>query len=541
VDSNAYHFLVPRDIRILPELLALGDRAIPAAAPALSDGTDALDYGEYTAAAGRVASALRQLGVEPGDRVGIHLRKSVWSFVAVHGVLRAGAVMVPIDPLAPVDHVTAVLDDASVGVLLTDARIETVAALAADVGLTGVILRSPADASVEIDVAGCAFVGWSSVAELDVAPIPDVGEVDPDDDAYVIYTSGSTGRPKGIVHTHRSALAYARLAAAAYGLEASDRLANIAGLHFDQSTFELYVAPFVGAAVTVVPDAVLRFPASVSELVERERVTVWYSVPYVLRQLVTRGALDTRDLTSIRWILYGGESYPPDELADLMRALPAATVSNVYGPAEVNQCTRHDLAEPPSGDVPIGRAWDETELVVVDERGAAVTGVPGELLVASTTMMDRYWNRPDLSAAAIVERAYPGAAATRWYRTGDLVEADAAGNLVFLGRADNQVKIRGQRVELDALDLTIRQLDAVAEAAAVVAEDETHGPGVVAVIQPEPGSTVTLRDVQRHVARHHPRVAVPVDVVIVNVLARTGTGKVDRNAALEQAQRERQR
>ena len=151
------------------------------------------------------------------------------------------------------------------------------------------------------------------------------------------------------------ALAYVRLAAAAYDLAPSDRFANIAGLHFDQSTFELYVAPFVGAAVTVVPDAVLRFPASVSELVERERVTVWYSVPYVLRQLVTRGALDARDLRSIRWILYGGESYPPDELADLMRALPAATVSNVYGPAEVNQCMRHDLTEPP---VPARRRAD---------------------------------------------------------------------------------------------------------------------------------------------------------------------------------------
>jgi acyl-coenzyme A synthetase/AMP-(fatty) acid ligase len=284
---------------------------------------------------------------------------------------------------------------------------------------------------------------------------------------------------------------------------------------------------------------VLRFPASVSELVERERVTVWYSVPYVLRQLVTRGALDTRDLTSIRWILYGGEAYPPDELADLMRALPAATVSNVYGPAEVNQCMRHDLTEPPHTDVPIGRAWADTELTVVDEHGIPVTNGPGELLVASTTMMDRYWNRPDLTDAAIVARTFAGSAATRWYRTGDLVEADATGDLVFLGRADNQVKIRGQRVELEAIDATIRTVDGVAEVATVVLDDETGEPGIVAVIEAEPGFPVTLKAVQRHVASRHPRVAVPVEVVVVDGLGRTGTGKVDRNRALEQVRSRR--
>jgi amino acid adenylation domain-containing protein len=428
-----------------------------------------------------------------------------------------------------------VLADAGVEVLVTDARASTVAAVAADVPLTGAIVRfgsSPTDA---IESVGCTVVPWSSLALLEVASIPGIDEVGPDDDAYIIYTSGSTGRPKGIVHTHRSALAYVRLAAASYGLTASDRLTNIAGLHFDQSTFELYVAPFVGAAVTVVPDAVLRFPASVSELVERERVTVWYSVPYVLRQLVTRGALDVRDLTSIRWILYGGEAYPPDELADLMRALPAATVSNVYGPAEVNQCMRHDLTEPPmpSNDVPIGKAWDETELVVVDG-DTPVTDRPGELLVASSTMMDRYWNRPDLTAAAIVEGAYGGTSVRRWYRTGDLVELDGDGDLVFLGRVDNQVKIRGQRVELEAIDATIRQLDGVAEVAAVVLADEAGERGVVAVIEAAEGSSVSLREIQRHVASRHSRVAVPVDIATVDALARTGTGKVDRKTVFEQ-------
>ncbi len=283
-----------RAVRTLPALLDPATLPVGPAAPALSDGSDRLTYGEYALQAGRLAGALAALDVRPGDRVGVHLRKSVHSFVAVHGVLRAGAVVVPVDPLAPVDSAVSVLGDAGATAVVTDGRASTLGAMADRAGIGAAVVRATAEVPT---VDGVASIPWSALDEIEEAPLPNPS---PDDDAYIIYTSGSTGRPKGIVHSHRSALAYVRLAASAYGLHSDDRLANIAGLHFDQSTFELYVAPFVGAAVTVVPDPVLRFPASVSELVERERVTVWYSVPYVLRQLVTRGALEARDLSSIR-------------------------------------------------------------------------------------------------------------------------------------------------------------------------------------------------------------------------------------------------
>lgn len=533
------------DIVLLSELLR-GER-ITADAPALADGTDELTYGAYALLVGQVASAVAALGVGPGDRVGVHLRKSVFSFVAVHGVIRAGAVMVPLDPMAPVDHLVSMIDDADIGVLISDGRVSVLTELAA-VGVRAMIVRANDTVVEQLDeIDGLAVVDWNTIAER--APIDPV-QANEDDPAYIIYTSGSTGRPKGIVHSHRSALAYARLAADMYHLTPDDRLANVASLHFDQSTFELYAAPLVGCAVTVVPDAVLRFPASVSELIERHRVTVWYSVPYILRQLTSRGALDERDLSALRWVLYGGESYPPDELSSLMAFLPNASVSNVYGPAEVNQCTCFNLTEPPEGldAIPIGVPWSETELAVLpveadddaddddDDDEVDVATVPdgeaGELIVATTTMMSGYWNRPDLTAAAIVERTIPGATATRWYRTGDLVRW-IDGNLVFLGRADNQVKLRGQRVELEAIDLTIRALDTVAEVAVVVETLDDGEQRLVAVIEPV-GAGPSLKDVQTVVAARHPRVAVPADMVTVVTLARTGTDKVDRNAVLEE-------
>jgi amino acid adenylation domain-containing protein len=332
-------------------------------------------------------------------------------------------------------------------------------------------------------------------------PVP----VDPDDPAYIIYTSGSTGRPKGIVHTHRSALAYAVAAAAGYELSSDDRMVNIAPLHFDQSTFELYASAIVGAAVIVVPDPVMRFPASVAALVEAERATVWYSVPHLLMQMVARGALAERDLSSLRWILFGGEVFPPGQLAELMALIPSARVSNVYGPAEVNQCTRHDLDAPPTGDepVPIGRAWDAARCGSSRSTARSIRaarpvppGEPGVLLVATDTMMAGYWGRDDLTAASTVVDD-----GVRWYVTGDLVVENPSGDLVFLGRVDNQVKIRGHRVELEAIDAVLADVDGVTAATVVVDRSADDAPSGRAVgRRGRPGVRHRVRSGARRIA-----------------------------------------
>lgn len=361
-----------------------------------------------------------------------------------------------------------------------------------------------------------------------------------DDPAYVIPTSGSTGRPKAIVHTHRSALAYARAAADTYDLSSRDRLANIASLHFDQSTFELYAAPLVGASAIVVPDVVLRFPASLAELIERERATVWYSVPYVLRQLARRGALAGRRL-ALRWILFGGEPYPPEELAELMALVPDARVSNVYGPAEVNQCTFHHLEAPPAPDrpVPIGRPWAAATTVVVDpERWAgegpidppAVVGEggSGELLVSTATMMRGYWGRPDLTAAAIVEAAVAGGRPSRWYRTGDVVSIEN-GELVFVGRVDHQVKLRGQRVELEAVEAALAELPGVRDAAVAV-DRSGEEPVLVGLVVVDPATDE--RAVRSALRRRLPAAAVPTRLAVTDTVPRSSNGKIDRAAVL---------
>ncbi len=458
-----------------------------------------LSYGELDGRCRRLAARLLDAGVAPGDRVGLWLHKSVDSMTAVHAVLRAGAAYVPLDPAADPGYVADLIADARATVVLADTkapRQSRLAELRPDV-----VLLDPAviDHDPDVEVA-----------------MPAIGA---DSMAYLMYTSGSTGRPKGIVHTHGSGLAYARRAAALYGLRPDDLLANIAPLHFDQSTFELFAGPIAGAAALLVPEPYLRLPASLSSLIEEERATVWYSVPSVLRLLLERGALADRDLSSLRWVLFGGEVFPPEALGRLMAHISNARFSNVYGPAEVNQCTYHHLDGPP-GDrpVPIGRAWDRTELAVVD----------GELLVRTDTVMDGYWDRPDLTRAAFV--AGPDGAGD-WYATGDLVAEDDDGNLVFVGRVDNQVKVRGQRVELEAVDTALSGLDGVAQAVAVVIDGPDGLPVVAGLVTLAPGVTALAEDALARLGSSLPAHAVPHRLMTVASLPTTPSGKVDRGAA----------
>ncbi|MDX2382308.1 MAG: amino acid adenylation domain-containing protein [Acidimicrobiia bacterium] len=533
-------------VETLGELLdgpSMRARGVDVSADALTDGTTSLTWLEYIDRVGHLAGALAAAGVRRGDRVAVNLHKSAESFVAVHAVLRTGAVMVPLDPLAPPDLATELLVDSDAEVLVSDAAPDRLALLCERTLVRTVL--SPAADDPNPSAAGSDI---TMVGRAQIASSTDCGlvAVDPDEAAYIIYTSGSTGRPKGIVHSHRSALAYATTAACVYGLDRDDRLANVAPLHFDQSTFELYAAPLAGSIVLVVPEPHLRFPASLSELIERERITVWYSVPYLLAQLSTRGVLDERDLSTLRWVLFGGEVFPPSQLAGLMRQLPGARFSNVYGPAEVNQCTIHNLPGPPTGDaaVPIGGAWPgaEIELVEPDDPHTAVPrGAPGVLIVRTPTMMTGYWHRPDLTSATIVERRTADGSTEHWYRTGDLAVERDGGDLEFLGRLDNQVKLRGYRIELEAIDVVLGDIDLLSAGTVILDVHEDGEDRLIALVVPRTAADRSDVDSQDAVSAsvlaelraRLPRYAVPAEVRLVQSLPRTATGKIDRIAARE--------
>ncbi|MEL6354804.1 MAG: amino acid adenylation domain-containing protein [Cyanobacteria bacterium J06627_28] len=493
-----------------------------------------LTYTEMLQRANGLAQWLVAHGVKRGDRVGIYLSKCLESAIAVYGIWKAGAAYVPLDPNAPTERTAYAINHCGIRCLITQqgrrSRIPDLLKAAPNlISIVGL----PASFEINQSLARC---DWGDLPISDVAPAVRLMEQDL---AYIMYTSGSTGTPKGIMHTHRSGLNYARMAADTYGLTHEDRLGNHSPLHFDMSTLDYFSGPLVGATTVIIPAAYTKLPASLSQLVQDEKMTIWYSVPFALIQLLLRGALEEtgekRNLSSLRWVLFGGEPYPAKYMYGLMEKLPNARFSNVYGPAEINQCSYYHVPplaedEPvPDAVAPIGKIWPNAEERVVDEHDQPVkTGEIGELLVRTPTMMQGYWQRPDLNEQAFYRTEIANQTAV-FYRTGDLVQA-VDGNYQFVGRKDRQVKARGYRIELDEVEAALVAHAQVEEAAAYTMPAEAGSHQVAAAVILKWGESVNESDLLRFAAEKLPAYAVPQRLEIATAFPRTGTGKIDRRA-----------
>ncbi|MEM9261649.1 MAG: AMP-binding protein, partial [Bacteroidota bacterium] len=346
-----------------------------------------------------------------------------------------------------------------------------------------------------------------------------------------MYTSGSTGQPKGIMHTHASGLAFARLTAGTFGLTAADRFGNHAPIYFDVSTLGLFTAPLVGASTVIATDGHTIFPASMRNLIEQERLTVWYSVPLALIQLLNAGLIEAGEFPDLRWLFYAGEPFAPKYLRQLMQWMPHTRVSNWYGPAETNVCTYHNLSDPPEGEaqVPIGKTWGNTDYLLLDPEGVP-TDREGELLIRSATTMAGYWGRPDLTERAFYQRSGPGGLPETFYCTGDRARIDEQGNLHFLGRKDHQVKVRGYRVEPDAVESRLVAHPAVREAIvlALPGADEATLQLTAFVIPVSEETPVSTKELLAFAGAALTWYAVPEKIIIVADFPRTGSGKVSR-------------
>jgi len=258
-----------------------------------------------------------------------------------------------------------------------------------------------------------------------------------------------------------------------------------------------------------------KLPASLSQLIEDEQLTIWYSVPFALIQLVEYGVLEQRDLTNLRWIIYAGAPMSARHLHKLQTDLSNARFSNAYGPAEANQVTYYHLPREPhpiNQPVPIGYPCAHTKIAFDED----------ELLIATPALMAGYLGRDDLTETSLLEIDE-----TRYYRTGDLVEQSDDGTLTYLGRKDRQVKIRGVRIELDEVELALSAHPSVSEVAVKVAQD---GLTLEAFVTSSSDQKASAKELQAHVRRLLPAAFVPSQIDILDAFERTPTGKINRTA-----------
>lgn len=487
-----------------------------------------LSYEQLARHANGLARVLHAAGVAPRDRVAVLLRKGPEVPVAFYGVLAAGGVLVPIDPKSPAEQVIRILKATGAKHLVSEPakRGAVREALAACPEVSHVIGLEPEDG------AAAEYVPWKAVSEEAGGRPPDVGTIELDP-AYVLHTSGSTGIPKLIQHTHRSAMSFVDWAVAEYGLTRDDRLSQHSSHHTCFATFDYYAAARAGAATVVLTPAVLMMPASLAALLEEERVSVWYSVPTALVQLSLRGGLEDRDLASIRWALFAGETFPEKHLRRITRQLPGARFSHVYGSTETNVCTYYHLPESGglASPLPIGKPCSNARALVVDgELRAVPDGEEGELLVRGSTVMSGYWGEPERNGAVLVRRPTDGGLEEVWFRTGDRVRVMDDGNLTFVARADRQVKVRGHRVELDEVEAALLALAGIEEAAVYAVPDGEGSSALRAAVVAAAGAPPAPREIRAGLGKVLPGHAVPEEIAVLAALPRTPTGKVDRNA-----------
>ena len=515
----------------LPQLL---DRAADAASDreAIRCGRESLTYGELHRRASAVASALVDGGLRRGDRVALYLPKSVDAVAAIYGAMMAGAAYVPIDPGSPVIRAATIARDCTVSaVVATPERAEGLIAELEGHRPRIVLLADEDGSSVDMGVPTLSIA--SAVASGSSAPpVPIVDS----DLAYILYTSGSTGSPKGVMLTHRHALTFVEWCASTIGTGPQDRFSNHAPFHFDLSVFDLYVAAYGAASVSIVPDEWAYFGRDLVRFLHEERITVWYSVPSAL-MMVTRAAREGDSFPELRTVVFAGEVYPTKHLRALRTLVPDAELWNLYGPTETNVCTYYRVEDLPEDDgpIPIGRACANTEVFALREDGGTPdAGEEGELYVRGPSVMRGYWNRPERSADVLIQDPRQPDVPDLVYRTGDLVRLREDGDYEFLGRRDHQIKSRGYRIELGEVEMALNADPRLEVAVAVAVPHEEWGKAIVALVVPKDGEPVTEIDVKRHAARRLPRHMVPVRVEVRSRLPRTSTGKVDRRAIADE-------
>ena len=492
--------------------------------PALACAGVSMTYAALDAKSNQLAHALIQNGIKPQDRVGIFMHKGLPLGVAIYGILKAGGVFVPLDPLLPIDRLRFILTDCGISNLVSgDSNARALRELGASCSLDLTVFGVDADLPY-------SSVPWTAVESHAQTP-PEVWMTD-QDLGYIMYTSGSTGAPKGMMHTHAGSNSYARWGALHVDLTSEDRVASHAPLHFDLSIFDFFSTAQVGGTVVLVPEPITKFPASWTQQIDDERISVVFTVPFTLIEMLQRGAMEQRSLASLRWILFGGEPFPPKHLRALMLALPGTRFTNVYGPAEAPSCTCYDLPGPPVDDdtpIPIGTVSRNSRDIIVDADGVECPdGEAGELCIRSSTLTRGYWNRPDLNRVAFLTRPTLGPFPDVYYRTGDIVIRHADGLLRFLGRRDRMVKVRGYRIELDDVEAALASHPAVSEAAAFTVPDERGSKKILAVVTLHDGAESGPADIIRHARTKIPGYAIPDRTTITTVLPRTTSGKIDR-------------
>ena len=469
-----------------------------------------VSYGELNERANQVAHWLRARGVGPAVRVGISVERSVEMVVGLLGILKAGGAYVPLDPGYPEERLAYMLEDAGIGVLVTERRQREKLRVAAGVAV------------LEID-------GDRDELARHPRTTPRV-QIDPDNLAYVIYTSGSTGKPKGAMNTHRAVSNRLVWMQERYGLTATDRVLQKTPFSFDVSVWEFFWPLRTGARLVIARPEGHKDNEYLIETIRRHRITTIHFVPSMLAAFLETPRCET--CLTLRRVIASGEALTAEHVRRFFQKFDTG-LHNLYGPTEaaVDVTSWECAPQEGSAAVPIGRPITNTAIHILDRNYELVpAGVAGELYIAGVAVGRGYHHRPSLTAERFIPCPYSTDPGARMYRTGDLARWRSDGSIEFLGRIDYQVKIRGFRIELGEIEARLAEHEAVAQSVVVALPDRSGEHRLIAYLECRDAARPDAAELRRHLNARLPEYMVPSTYVMLDRLPLNANGKVDRNA-----------
>jgi len=524
LQSNHSYSEYPRDTCV-PALFESQARQTPhtvavmvAPRPAADSGLQtqsppALTYSELNARANQLARYLQKLGVSRLTPVGVFMERTPETITAMLAILKAGGVYAPLDLNFPPSRLQFMIDDLQLPVLVTQ----------------GQLVKSLPVVQSQIV---CLDEEWLVISHEPAEDLPIRSEaLDP---ACILYTSGSTGKPKGSAISHRGIIRLMK-GANYIQLEPGDRLSQVANLSFDAATFEIWGALLNGACLVIVPQEAILSPLEFAKILRRQQINVVFVPTALFNQIAS---VEPAAFQTVREVLVGGETASPQHMRQVLKAGAPQRLLNLYGPTEnttFTTCQQVAEVEDESRSIPIGRPVANTQIYILD-RGLDITpvGSPGELYIGGDGLALGYIRRPELTAERFIPDPF-GGIGQRLYRTGDLAQYMPDGNIEFLGRIDQQVKLRGFRVELGEIEIVLQGHPAIQQAV-VVARDGSLSSGekrLVAYLVSRPGQNVQAGELRAYLRDRLPDFMLPSVYLFIPTLPLTSNGKVDRTALPE--------
>lgn len=468
-----------------------------------------LTYRQLNQRANQLAHHLKTLGVRPDVLVGVYLERSLEMVVALLGILKAGGAYVPLDPAAPPDRHAFILEDTQVLITLTQAQLAE---------------RLPQQTPVL-----CLDTHWEQIAQQ--------SQENPSCEAtanhliYVIYTSGSTGQPKGVMITHAGICNQLHWRQATFPLTATDQVLQTISVSFDPSVWQICWPLTVGAQLVLPCPGGHRDSAYLVKVIAQQQITVIALVPSMLRVLMEEPGVE--HCRCLRYVFCGGEALSADLQARFFERLNLEQVlHNVYGPTEASIDATFWVCQRQTNFpvAPIGRPIANTQVYILDANLQPVAiGEPGELHIGGVGLARGYLNRPALTAEKFITHPYSSQPNARLYKTGDLARYLPDGNIEFLGRIDHQVKLRGFRIELEEIEVTLNQFPGVQQSVVLAREDVPGDKRLVAYVVAS-GAQLPVNELRRALKQKLPDYMVPAAFVMLDELPLNPNGKINRSA-----------